>query len=937
AEARRAELDAAAEEHGRLARVRERAGERRETASALGQLQARGEEIRALQARTERARASAALLPALERFRAASARSEQLAAAAERLQAALGEARGRADLAASAESAAREGLSGEEPTLLRRIAELEQALQLERELEALREESRRLERGRTEAAARLERARTDADELRRKLDKAAQLRAELQDQLGGCEVRSSDRTELEVAGRLADSIAGLEAQLPDIRRDLEEARRQEAEAEAELSAGREREVACRADLLRAAENAERYATSLDVFDGEIAALIEAAEERQSLLEQADRDSAQRRMAAELAHALTDGEPCPVCGATHHPLPAEEDASAASAAAELEPLRALQLRARELRLAAARLRQGGERLARRLREELAQTPDGSASGQVQPDPGVEAAPAQAPGSAPALAPGVASAPSAASAPAPAPAIRLLSPQACADELLRLQEAAERFERESAQLDSAARDGERALSAASREAEAPRVRLDGASRQRVRAEERLGELERRLAEAERQWAASFAELRREELEARRADIRDRDSRAEELKRRLDKSGPVIRDMETALKAHEQSAAEAERGLVLFTAQAEGRAELLAEKERRLRETSGGDSAAELLRLASERLESLREAAERTRLELEAARRTWQTAANDSAAAQQAALSAAEHASAAEQGWSEALDGSPFGAAEEAEAAVMRDEEMQEAERLARTHRERENELSARLRELEKLLGGADVSEDQWAACALRLGEARRQDEEALSAKARAQRDLEDVSVRNGRWNELEQVRRVTAAEMERLSKLQACFRGNAFVEYVAEEQLIQISRAASSRLRFLTKQRYSLEVDSGGGFVVCDDANGGVRRPVSTLSGGEMFLTSLSLALALSAQIQLRGEYPLQFFFLDEGFGTLDPELLDTVITSLEHLHSDRLSVGVISHVQELRARLPRRLIVQPADPAGAGSKVLLEKM
>lgn len=92
-----------------------------------------------------------------------------------------------------------------------------------------------------------------------------------------------------------------------------------------------------------------------------------------------------------------------------------------------------------------------------------------------------------------------------------------------------------------------------------------------------------------------------------------------------------------------------------------------------------------------------------------------------------------------------------------------------------------------------------------------------------------------------------------------------------------------------------------------------------------------------MTSLSLALALSAQIQLRGQYPPQFFFLDEGFGTLDPELLDTVITSLEKLHDDRLAVGIISHVPELRARLPRKLVVIPAGDAGAGSKVVLESL
>src|SRR6185437_12177676 len=108
------------------------------------------------------------------------------------------------------------------------------------------------------------------------------------------------------------------------------------------------------------------------------------------------------------------------------------------------------------------------------------------------------------------------------------------------------------------------------------------------------------------------------------------------------------------------------------------------------------------------------------------------------------------------------------------------------------------------------------------------------------------------------------------------------------------------LVQVCRAASERLGFLTKRRYALEVDSAGGFVIRDDANGGIRRPVSTLSGGETFLASLALALALSGQIQLRGKYPLQFFFLDEGFGTLDPDLLEVVVSALESLRLQKLA-------------------------------------
>ena len=124
------------------------------------------------------------------------------------------------------------------------------------------------------------------------------------------------------------------------------------------------------------------------------------------------------------------------------------------------------------------------------------------------------------------------------------------------------------------------------------------------------------------------------------------------------------------------------------------------------------------------------------------------------------------------------------------------------------------------------------------------------------------------------------------------------------------------------------------RYALEIDSTLNFVMRDNFNGGERRSIDTLSGGETFLTSLSLALALSSQIQLKGSAPLEFFFLDEGFGSLDSELLEIVIESLERLHSNNLSVGIISHVEELKNRVPVKLLVSSSE-AGIGSKVKIE--
>ncbi|MGH4139670.1 AAA family ATPase [Clostridium sp.] len=164
---------------------------------------------------------------------------------------------------------------------------------------------------------------------------------------------------------------------------------------------------------------------------------------------------------------------------------------------------------------------------------------------------------------------------------------------------------------------------------------------------------------------------------------------------------------------------------------------------------------------------------------------------------------------------------------------------------------------------------------------------------------------------------------------------LKELDNLIQGNKFVEYVAMKQLKYISLEASKRLKEITRGRYALELDSDGAFVMRDDFNGGTRRETNTLSGGETFLTSLCLALALSSQIQLKGSAPLEFFFLDEGFGTLDTDLLEIVMNSLEKLHSSTLSVGIISHVEELKNRVPIKLIVTPAEQGQGGSKVKLE--
>lgn len=165
---------------------------------------------------------------------------------------------------------------------------------------------------------------------------------------------------------------------------------------------------------------------------------------------------------------------------------------------------------------------------------------------------------------------------------------------------------------------------------------------------------------------------------------------------------------------------------------------------------------------------------------------------------------------------------------------------------------------------------------------------------------------------------------------------LSDLEKLFKGKKFVEFIAANQLKYISLEADKQLREITCGNYGLEVDEDGRFFIRDYKNGGKERDASTLSGGETFVTSLALAFALSSQIQLKGRSPLELFFLDEGFGTLDDNLLEIVMDSLEKIHNDKLSIGVISHLEIIKERMPVKLIVTTAESGMGGSKVRIEK-
>ena len=142
-------------------------------------------------------------------------------------------------------------------------------------------------------------------------------------------------------------------------------------------------------------------------------------------------------------------------------------------------------------------------------------------------------------------------------------------------------------------------------------------------------------------------------------------------------------------------------------------------------------------------------------------------------------------------------------------------------------------------------------------------------------------------------------------------------------NRFIAYVQGEAMQLLAADAAERLLTLSSGRYRLVAD-GDAFAVVDRLNGDERRSVRTLSGGETFLASLALALALSERLpeiaSRGGAMSLESLFLDEGFGSLDQESLDVAIGGLEALAGGRRLIGVISHVPEVAERLPDRIEV-----------------
>ncbi|WP_374018604.1 SMC family ATPase [Paenibacillus thiaminolyticus] len=926
-EARAARLEAE-RVHRELTELRERLQEQERLLTRRGELEHEAPKRGAERTELQRAREAEALLPYVSEVDELEARLAKAAAGHEAARAAAAAAAERAAQAIRAADDALRRKEAEEPELMSRHARLQEAVRLYQDSVRLREEAEQWTAKRTGAASRAERAEAEAARAREMLRKAADRQAELREAMQAREKPAEERD------RFQQAVS--EQQLLTVQHDR----------------CREQEDSCGKLAARAEQAGQTWLELLQkltghVLAGQAAALegrrIESAWQRlhaqaSDALEEAERELAAARerqwqqaaeeMAAKLASRLEEGQPCPVCGSTCHAHLAQTPAASEAVRegwAEWEEARdkrreAVRLAEQGMERCTGAVRQWSERMAElnsRLRPMLRLWEEGAAS-----------LPSAAAQMAAALEEGV---PVPGEPDGPGGPSGQEADASWEAAILSLQERAAAWERGMEQSLHRITDSQWELQQTWSAFEA----AEAARREGMAEWKRAGSEYARSVE---RWAARYepAGWSLGEMEALAERWREDEAFVNDCRARLDKGAVYVEDMQQRLRQLEAESQQAEMQRVQAESELNGVNRLLSEYGQRLEPWAGGPPIERQAAEAEAQLHALREHAARTAKEAEAARQAQGETERNAALAEQQRADLSERADAARERLAVKLAASSFEAADEVMAARRSPERCLELEGGLAAYDEELRDLQARLARLEEQLGGRTVSAVEWQEAKERWELAVERDEAALGSRARAERDAELIRSKHERWMVIEGERVRAEEQLGRLQQLQSIFRGNAFVEFIAEEQLMQVSRAASDRLKNLTKQRYALEVDSSGGFVIRDDGNGGIRRPVSTLSGGETFLASLALALALSAQIQLRGMYPLEFFFLDEGFGTLDPELLDTVVTALEKLHHDRLAVGVISHVPELRARLARKLTVLPAELTGSGSRIRMEE-
>ena len=307
------------------------------------------------------------------------------------------------------------------------------------------------------------------------------------------------------------------------------------------------------------------------------------------------------------------------------------------------------------------------------------------------------------------------------------------------------------------------------------------------------------------------------------------------------------------------------------------------------------------------------------------LESARENWTNAKANVTQSKDALETARETSSSRETETKErgteieqALTANNFANPNEARQASLSESEIERLEQSGLEHAKKTGELQARISNLLENQRGRSIEADQLESLEQHVRELERSIRDGNANQGRLEQQRREISTRKKRANELQRDKGKLDKQYDTYAALTNELRSDNFQEYMLAQLQHDLLARASTMMREITRERFTLQLIDGE-YAVLDNWNALEPRSVRTLSGGESFIASLSLALALSDE--LAGSKALGALFLDEGFGTLDPEALDAVAGVLETIQTQGRMVGIITHVQALAERLPNRLIVE----------------
>ena len=211
-------------------------------------------------------------------------------------------------------------------------------------------------------------------------------------------------------------------------------------------------------------------------------------------------------------------------------------------------------------------------------------------------------------------------------------------------------------------------------------------------------------------------------------------------------------------------------------------------------------------------------------------------------------------------------------------------------------------------------QNLVAGRSLNEEEFISSNISLEASKTKKQELNDSRVKENAALEFIKNQLQQKGKLEEDLGKLQLRAADLKILKEMFKGSGFVSYISSVYLQNLCQVANERFYKLTRQQLQLEVNEKNEFQVRDYLHNGHLRSVKTLSGGQTFQASLSLALALAESVQQQSKATQNFFFLDEGFGSLDKDSLQLAFETLKSLRKENRIVGIISHVEDLQQEI-----------------------